>query len=98
MSRLFRKCGSLDISKSYGHPWPVTGIALLLTFTVEMASDIRTKFHADRFRNSSNINSSLFVYMDRIAVSNLDGNICIQSRYIYVTGCLNAILCIILRS
>jgi hypothetical protein len=34
VSRLFRKCGNLDFSQTYGPPWPVTGIALLIIIII----------------------------------------------------------------
>jgi hypothetical protein len=36
LSRLYKKCGNLDISLSNGPPWPVTGIALPLPYPLYM--------------------------------------------------------------
>jgi hypothetical protein len=35
VSRLSKKCGSLDVPQLYGPPWPVTEIGLLFIFTTD---------------------------------------------------------------
>jgi hypothetical protein len=49
VSRLSRKCGSLDILQPYGSPRPVTGIVLLV-LTFNCATHAR-QFHHSRFEN-----------------------------------------------
>jgi hypothetical protein len=52
LSRLPRKCGSLDVSQTYGLPRPVTGIALLSNLLHRVESFLRSRQSFSHSRNS----------------------------------------------
>jgi hypothetical protein len=47
LSQLHRKYGILDVSQTYGPPWPVTGIALpfFIVYLVTQTNNSKTNFH-----------------------------------------------------
>jgi hypothetical protein len=58
MSRLSRKCGSLDVSQLFGPPRPVTEIALLY---IIISTDRRTPLVAINKQNTEYMNTDIHI-------------------------------------
>jgi hypothetical protein len=51
VSRLYKQCGILDVSQTYGHPRPVTGIALLLYLIISWYETLKMKYKQSRLED-----------------------------------------------